>query len=220
MSRSVGSPAEYQSHTTRQRVAPSAWRIGRTLHLSEGLQRHGTSVPAQQTLNRGDQRMRVGGALAIGILATALIGSNALAQTWETKSETDPFTDMQKAEAWIGSTEGEQSYLGIWCHDRKLEILVGFDEQVDENLQVTSRVGKEEPVTQIWSGSTTGDAVFHLAPSQFLKQLLEDTHKKLAIRVWTKEGTYLVSLFNLADIVNATTPVMEAGCSRYFPKSQ
>ena len=155
------------------------------------------------------KRVSVG---AVLLAASAFVASQALANIWETHSEVDPFTDIRKGEAWLKSSEGITSWLGVQCIDNVLNILVGHEDQLDAESNVTSRVGKQEPVTQLWDSSTTGDALYHMHPRLLLNKLLADTQHKFAVRVWTQDGRYLDSIFDTSDIDRAMNVIRETGC--------
>lgn len=53
------------------------------------------------------------GALLLAV--AVLVGSEAMANVWETESETDPFTDIRKGSAWLQSSEGDDGWLGVRC---------------------------------------------------------------------------------------------------------
>ena len=151
------------------------------------------------------------------LAASVLVGSQALANIWETNSEIDPFTDIRKGNAWLQNSEGDPGWFGVRCIDNVLEILVWHDVQLDAEVVVTSRVGKQEPITQLWIESTTGDSLFHTRPRVLLNELLADIQHKFAVRVWTQDGHYLDSIFDTSNIDHAMNVIRKTGC---LPKSK
>ena len=150
---------------------------------------------------------------AIGVLVAVGISLPASANTWETSSHVDPFTDAHVAEAYLGSFTPNGGWLGIRCTDGLLEILVYHEYEVlDHDKLVLNRVGSQDPSSQAWIESTTGDALYHPHPDELLRALREDADRKFATRVWTSAGRYLDSVFDLINLDQAVSVISEAGC--------
>lgn len=149
----------------------------------------------------------------IGMLAAMGIGLPASANTWETYSWVDPFTDAHVGVAELYGSTVDKGWLVLPCTDGRLQVIVGHeDRQLDEDEAVLSRVGVKPPKSQSWSGSTTGEWLFHPYPDNLLRDLREDPDHKFAVRVWTVQGRTLDSVFNLINLEQAMPVIQEAGC--------
>ena len=150
--------------------------------------------------------------LALCILVMPL--REALANEWRVSSKVDPFTDNQNVVALLSSSKGAASALAVTCKDKVLSMGIGHEMALDADMPVTTRVGREAPVTQPWIEGRHEVALFHPDPGAVLTALSWAKDHTFAVRVWAWRGTNLDSIFDMSKVDSALDAIMGAGCDR------
>ena len=99
--------------------------------------------------------------------------------SWQLKEELDPFSDYKSVTAVLRSFSGgsELASLVVRCRERQLSLYVDWNEFLSLfDKPVTSRIGKQESVTEIWDISTSFEDNDHYD----LDHLNESGQEKLA----------------------------------------
>jgi hypothetical protein len=106
----------------------------------------------------------------------------------------------------VRSKYGEKIYIIIRCHENKTDLITRFEQFLNnDDIVLTTRIGKNKAENRNWNISTDYKAVFHKKPISFIKNMFGE--EKLVIKVTPySENTTIVD-FDIKGIEKEIEPI-------------
>jgi len=137
---------------------------------------------------------------------------------WELRTEVSPMDDKKSFYLKLPANEQVSTdvhtyrpFLFIRYAERRLSAFISYDEFLGtEQVQVTVRFGKEQPVTGAWPTSTSGEAVFYPGDDARDFARLLAKYDQLVVRLTPYGETPRTVTFDLRGLREAIKPLAVA----------
>ena len=141
-------------------------------------------------------------------LVTITVAATTLSSSWRYNEDTDPFTDETVSVATTFGRQNSSTSVVILCKGTKFSAYVQFADYLSNNsVDIRYRIDKAPSVSEIWSPSSAGTAVFG-RHQEHLARLLMKGHS-FVIEAVDYRGVPHRASFNLTGSSDAIEPVLK-----------
>ena len=147
------------------------------------------------------------GTAILGIIAVSAAEATSHS-TWKIQKDTDPFTDETVSVAMtFGSSSSSRSVV-VRCKGTEFSAYVNFADYLsNDSVDVRYRLDKDQPVTERWSPSSDGTAVFGRHQEHLARLLMKGS--LFVIEAIDYRGVPHRASFKLSGSSDAISPVLE-----------
>lgn len=138
-----------------------------------------------------------------------------VAGDWKLFKEVNPLDDtytlslLREAEGY-SEQWGDVPYLVLRCKSKQMDLYVVWHDPVRHDLEIVSRVGKDEAEVRRWSISTDGRASFYPNnPISFIKRLKNTD--RFIVQATPMNKNPVTAIFDLSGLQDAVKP-LQSGC--------